>query len=135
MAMTGISWAGVFLRVGFALALVLLTFNLSGHSFYHRLTAPPHGVTAIKAFDGALLLVGWVVCLRTAFVALGWLGLVLGAALFGTLVWLLADLKWIDLTGATAFTWVVLIAVGVLLGIGLSWSLIRARATGQVEVQ
>jgi hypothetical protein len=135
MAMIGVSWAGVFLRLGFALALVLLTFNPSGHSFYHWLTAPPQGVTAIKAFAGVLLLVGWVVCLRTAFVALGWLGLILGAALFGTVVWLLVDLKWIDLTGTSAFTWVVLIAVGALLGIGLSWSLIRARATGQIEVQ
>jgi hypothetical protein len=26
-------------------------------------------------------------------------------------------------------------ALGLLLGIGLSWSLIRARATGQIEVQ
>jgi len=29
----------------------------------------------------------------------------------------------------------VLLILGVLLGLGLSWSLIRARTTGQVEVQ
>jgi hypothetical protein len=32
-------------------------------------------------------------------------------------------------------TWIALAIVGVILGLGLSWSLIRARWTGQVEVQ
>jgi hypothetical protein len=135
MAVSGISWAGVLTRIAFAVALVLLTFNPSGASFYHWLTAPPPGVTALKAFAGVLLLVGWVVCLRTAFVALGWLGLVLGAALLGTLVWLLVDLKWIDITGGSTLTWIELVGLGIMLGLGLSWSLIRARTTGQIEVQ
>lgn len=135
MAVAGISWSGVLWRVAFAVVLVLLTFNPSGHSFYHWLTAPPAGVTAVKAFAGVLLVIGWVICLRTAFVALGALGIVLGVALLGTAVWLLIDLGWIDVRGASALTWVALILVGVLLGIGLSWSLIRARATGQIEVQ
>jgi len=135
MAQPGISWGGVIWRVVFAIALVLFTFNPSGHSFYHWFTEPPTGITAAKAFVGILLLIGWVFCIRTALVALGMLGLVLGAALFGTLVWLLVDSGWIDLRGTSAMTWVVLVIVGALLGFGLSWSLIRARSTGQVEVQ
>jgi len=121
-------------RVVFAIALVMLTFNPSGHSFYHWLTEPPSGITASKAFVGVVLLIGWVFCIRTALVALGMLGLVLGAALFGTAVWLLVDSGWIDLGSKSAMTWVVLVIVGALLGLGLSWSLIRARFTGQVEV-
>ena len=35
----------------------------------------------------------------------------------------------------TGIVWISLLVVGVLLGVGLSWSLIRARATGQIEVQ
>jgi hypothetical protein len=135
MAQPGISWGGVIWRVVFAVALVLLTFNPSGHSFYHWLTLPPTGITAAKAFVGILLLIGWVFCLRTARVALGMLGLVLGAALLGTGVWLMVESDWIDLSGANAMTWVVLVIVGALLGLGLSWSLIRSRTTGQVEVQ
>jgi sterol desaturase/sphingolipid hydroxylase (fatty acid hydroxylase superfamily) len=135
MAQPGISWGGVIWRVVFAIALVLFTFNPSGHSFYHWFTAPPSGINASKAFVGIVLLIGWVFCIRTALVALGMLGLVLGAALFGTLVWLLVDSGWIDLRGTSAMTWVVLVIVGALLGLGLSWSLIRARSTGQVEVQ
>jgi hypothetical protein len=32
------------------------------------------------------------------------------------------------------FSWVTLIIMGIIFGIGLSWSLLRARVTGQVEV-
>jgi hypothetical protein len=134
MAVRGISWAGVLLRIVFAVGLVLVSYNPSGHSFYHYALAPPPGITAIKAFLGVLLLIGWVVCLRTAFVALGWLGVILGVALLGTAVWLLVDAKMIDTTNPSVLTWIALVILGVVLGIGLSWSLIRARATGQIEV-
>ncbi|MET0344833.1 MAG: DUF6524 family protein [Casimicrobiaceae bacterium] len=133
--MNGISWSGVLLRVVLATALVLLTFNPSGYSFYHWISAPPPGVTALKAFAGVALLIGWVVCLRTAFVALGWLGVILCAALLGTFVWLLRDLHVLEAAGSMAMTWIGLLIVGAILGLGLSWSLIRARTTGQVETQ
>jgi hypothetical protein len=131
----GISWSGVILRIVLATALVLATYNPSGHSFYHWLTAPPLGITAVKALLGVLLLIGWVVCLRTAFVALGWLGVGLGVALLAALVWVLVDARLIDTHGPTALTWIGLLILGAILGLGLSWSLIRARWTGQVEVQ
>lgn len=135
MSVQGISWAGVVLRVVFAVALVLLSFNPSGYSFYHWAMSDASGAIALKAFAGVALLIGWVVCLRTAFVALGWLGVILGLALLGTLAWLLAEMKWIDPNNPSLLAWIALLTVGIVLGIGLSWSLIRARATGQVEVQ
>jgi hypothetical protein len=134
MATPGISWVGVIWRMVFAIALVLLTFNPSGHSFYHWLLGAQVDVAA-KALAGVALLIGWVICLRTAFVALGTLGLVLGAALFGCAVWLLVNIGVLSLSGVSTLGWVVLVVLGLLLGIGLSWSLIRARATGQIEVQ
>lgn len=35
---------------------------------------------------------------------------------------------------ASLLSWISLIATGIVLGTGLSWSLLRARVTGQVEV-
>ena len=134
MATPGISWIGVVWRLVFAIALVVLTFNPSGLSVYHWLLGAQVDVAA-KALVGIALLIGWIVCLRTAFIALGALGLVLGAALFGAAVWLLVDLGVLSLSGVSSLTWVALVILGLLLGIGLSWSLIRARATGQIEVQ
>ena len=55
-------------------------------------------------------------------------------ALFAAIIWLLVDRNWLTLTGS-AFVWAVLVVVGLLLGIGLSWSLVRAKATGQIEVR
>jgi hypothetical protein len=130
-----ISWTGVFIRIALAVALVLLTYNPTGYSFYHWLTEPPAGITAVKVIAGILLLIGWIMCLRSAFVALGWLGLILGGGLLAACVWLLVDLKIVHMDKASELTWITLIVVGILLGIGLSWSLIRARVTGQVEVQ
>jgi hypothetical protein len=134
MATPGISWSGVALRVVLALALVLVTFNPGGWSFYHWLSAPPAGITAVKAFAGLLLLIGWLVFLRTAYIALGLVGAVLLAALLGTAVWMLIDYHIIDVAGRSAMVWIGLVIAGLVLGIGLSWSLIRARVTGQVEV-
>ena len=115
--MSNISWSGVFLRIVLAIALVLLTFNPSGYSFYHWISAPPSGVTALKAFAGVALLIGWVMCLRTAFVALGWIGVILCAALLGTFVWLLLDLKVLHAADSTAMVWIGLVIVGTILAV------------------
>jgi hypothetical protein len=135
MAVQGISWSGILIRIALAIALVLVTYNPRGHSFYHWLTEPPAGITAVKALLGVFLLIGWVVCLRTVYVALGWLGVILGAAFLAALVWVFRDMRWIDLATPSAVAWVALLILGAILGVGLSWSLIRARLTGQVEVQ
>ena len=133
--MQSISWSGVILRIVLAIALVLLTFNPSGNSFYHWISAPPPGITALKAFATVALLIGWIVCLRTAFVALGVIGVVLSTALLGTFVWLLFDWRVLQSTDSAALAWIGLVILGIVLGIGLSWSLIRARTTGQIEVE
>jgi hypothetical protein len=135
MAVQGISWSGVVVRIALAVALVLATYNPTGHSFYHWLTVPPTAITAVKALLGVVLLIGWVVCLRTVFVALGWLGVLLGVALLSAIAWVFVDMKWIDLDQPSEMAWLALLITGTVLGIGMSWSLVRARVTGQVEVQ
>jgi hypothetical protein len=135
MSVPGISWSGVLTRIAIAVALVLITYNPTGYSFYHWLSAPPTGITAVKALLGVILLIGWVVCLRTVYIALGWLGVILGMGLLAALVWVFVDMKWIDLASPSMVAWVELLILGTILGVGLSWSLIRARLTGQVEVQ
>ncbi|MEP7117995.1 MAG: DUF6524 family protein [Acidobacteriota bacterium] len=133
MAEPGISFTGTLLRIVLALALVIITFNPSGYSVAHWVATPPVAFTPGKALAVLALAIGWVVCLRTAFIALGKVGVLLGAALFSVLVWFLVDRDVLSLTGS-AIVWVGLVVIGVLLGVGLSWSLIRAKATGQIEV-
>jgi len=124
------------LRVGFALALVLLTFNPSEYSFFHWVKGdfadgslgPEH------LLAGVVLAIGWAIYLRATFRALGPVGLVLAAALVGALVWLFIDLGWLSADSTKAITWISLVCISVLLGIGLSWSHVRRRVSGQYDV-
>jgi len=56
-------------------------------------------------------------------------------AFLAALVWVFIEMKWINLATPSAIAWVSLLILGVILGVGLSWSLIRARLTGQIEVE
>jgi hypothetical protein len=129
-----ISASGVLLRVLLAIVVVLVTFNPSGYSVYHWLAAAPLGITPGKVLALVVLIIGWVACVRTALVALGWVGMLLGAALLAAIVWVLKDRGLISMDG-NAVVWLSLVVVGLLLGVGLSWSLIRARVTGRLEVE
>jgi hypothetical protein len=132
-AAPGISMSGALVRILLAVTLVLATFNPTGYSLFHWITEAPVAVTPGKALAVLALVIGWVVCLRTAFIALGKFGVLLALALFGVLVWFLVDRDLVSLSGS-GIVWIALVVVGVLLGIGLSWSLLRAKATGQIEV-
>jgi hypothetical protein len=129
-----ISWFGVLVRLIAALAVVLLTYNPTGQSFYHWAMRDFANLTALKALAGALLLVGWVICIRAALTSLGAVGLVLSALVLGSLVWVLEDYGILDPDRPSLLSWISLIIIGIILGIGLSWSLLRTRVTGQVEV-
>jgi hypothetical protein len=125
--------ATILIRAVFAIALVLLTWNPGGWSYVEWALRDLSSFDAVKAFVGVLLLAGWIFCIRSAWVSLGAIGLVLVAALLGTLIWMLSQFGLIEAGASHVLVWLALVAVGVALGIGLSWSKIRQRATGQVE--
>jgi hypothetical protein len=114
--------------------VVLLTYNPTGHSFYHWAIRDFSNITAIRAFSGVVLLAGWIICIRAALTSLGPLGLVLSALVLATLVWVLVDYGLLNPDRPSLLSWISLIMIGIILGIGLSWSLLRTRVTGQVEV-
>ena len=68
-------------RIAFAIALVLLTWNPSTWSYVDWALRDRSSFDAVKAFFGVLLLGGWVFCVRSAWVSLGAVGLVLVGAL------------------------------------------------------
>jgi membrane protein DedA with SNARE-associated domain len=66
--------------------------------------------------------------------SMGWLGITLGAALFGCLVWLMVDQGWLSLDSEGMIAWVVLVILSLILATGMSWSHIRRRMSGQFDV-
>ena len=60
--------------------------------------------------------------------------MLLVAALFGALVWVLIDWGILTLENPSVTVWLALLALSLVLGIGLSWSIIRRKLTGQTDV-
>ena len=118
------------------LALVLLTYNPSDFSYvaWLRAASPENPLGPEHFVVGVVLLIGWVILLAATHRSLGTFGLILGGALLGGLVWLLTDIGWLDIETVSSATWVALICIAALLAVGLSWSHVWRRLTGQFEV-
>ena len=121
------------LRFAGALALVLLTYNPSGYSYVSWVgNAPDLG--AVHFVVGVLVIIGWIILISATKRSLDTLGIVLGIALLAGLVWLFIEIGWLSLNSTSAITWVVLVCIAALLAVGLCWSHIWRRLTGQFEV-
>ena len=131
-----VSPGGFILRLIAALGLVFATYNPSGYSFYDwvREAMAAGTLGALHFFVGVLLLIGWTIYGVASIRALGTLGLILGSLFFGGLVWVLIEYEILKLDSATGITWVVLVCLAALLAVGVSWSHIWRRLTGQLEV-
>ena len=134
MAFKGITSSGFLLRFLVAAILVFSTYNPSGYSYYHWLSENFSTPTPMLALGGVLLLIGWTIYLRATTRSLGAFGLFLAAAFFGVLVWVVIDLDWIDPDSIEKLTWIIQAILSWVLAIGISWSHIRRRITGQVDV-
>jgi ABC-type Mn2+/Zn2+ transport system permease subunit len=123
-------------RFALALALVLLTFNPSGYSFFHwvRDSIASGTFDPVQALAGVALAIGWVMFLKATHRSLGSLGLILTSAFFAALVWLLIDRGILRADSSTAISWIVLVCIAAILAVGMSWSHIRRRLSGQVDV-
>ena len=134
MAVKGINWLGFLLRLLASGILVFATYNPSGYSYYHWVSENIDSLTPTIALAGVLLLIGWTILLRATFRSLGPFGLLLAAAFLGILLWMMIDWGWFDADSLTAVTYLVLAALSGVLAIGVSWSHIRRRITGQIDV-
>ena len=119
-----------------SLMLVTATYNPSDYSFvgWLRAATPENPLGPEHFVVGVALLIGWVILLAATQRSLGTFGLLLGGSLLGGVVWLLIDIGWLDIETVSSATWVGLLCVSVLLAVGLSWSHVWRRVTGQFEV-
>ncbi len=116
-----------------ALLLVMATYNPTSVNFVRW--ALSDGVSLpLVALAGIVLLIAYVIFLRATFRSIGAVGIILVGALVAAIVWVLIDFGIINLDNPGVLTWVGLIALSFILGIGLSWSLVRRRLSGQVDM-
>lgn len=137
MAADSISWLGILLRWVAALALVFLTWNAEGWSYYHWTIQPlldgAGNFSALKFLAGMLLIAAWVVFLQATRRSIGIMGAVLVAAIAGGVIWLLISSGIVSANSGRGMARVVLIGVSLILAVGLSWSHLSKRLTGQAD--
>lgn len=125
---------GFLLRLAGALALVLATFNPSGTSYFHWVQSGFETDTALKALAGIVLVILYIICLRATLRSIGLMGAGLVVALLAAIGWVLIDYGYLNAEDPGLMQWLILIAVGLVLGIGLSWSHVRRALTGQRDM-
>ena len=126
-------WDGFLLRFVFATMLVFATYNPEGVSYYHWISEALPDFTVIKAFVGVIILIGWIILIRATLGSLGFIGIVLAAAFFGLAIWLIVDVLGLSTDNIRVISYIVGIMLASVLSIGVSWSHVRRRITGQVD--
>jgi hypothetical protein len=134
MAVKRFSFVSFLVRFVMALLLVFCSYNPSGHSWYHWVTQADNWRAPQLIFAGVVLLIGWVVYLRATLRSLGEIGTVLAVAFFAALTWVMVDYGLLSLDNPTIFTWVLLTMLAAIMATGMSWSHIRRRMSGQLDV-
>jgi hypothetical protein len=128
------TFSSFLLRAAFSLVLVLLTFNPSGYSYVHMLANGFPSITPVEAVCGILLVIGWIVFLGATLKSIGLLGMLLAFALCGALIWMIVSWGWVTLDNTNALVWIGLVVLALILAIGMAWSHLYRRWTGQATV-
>lgn len=139
MATTKFTASSFLLRLAASFALVFASYNpIKPYSYYEWAIAPAifdfSLFTPIQGLLGVVLLIGWTIFLRATTRSLNLFGILLAVALIATSIWVMIDRGWVSLDGSGAIAWMILIGLSLVLAVGMSWSHIRRRMTGQLDV-
>ena len=113
--------------------LVLATFNPSGYSYYHWILDLENGDWVLKLLVGVVLAILYATFGLATQRSLGRLGIAAWLLFFATMTWLLVDLGLIRIAGGGSVATIMLVDLANLLAVGLSWSYVRARLSGQAD--
>ena len=134
------SFSGFGLRFLFSTILVFATYNPEGYSYYDWVkTEMLNGggfpwITIEQAFVGIVLLIGYVIYIRATLRSLGVIGLTLAFLFFGLLFGMLYKWDIISLDAPKMMIYLIEVLLAVVLAVGMSWSHIRRRMSGQADM-
>ena len=125
---------GFFLRWAVTFALLTVTFNPTELNYVNWAQVNFYDQMPLAVFLGLLLLVGYIIYLRATLRSIGGFGMFLVLAIVAALLWVLYDYELLTLTQTSEWVWLGLVALSLVLGIGLSWSHVRRRLSGQADM-
>lgn len=125
---------GILLRLAGAFALLSATFNPTRFNYFRWAEANYMAQLPLTVLLGLLLAVGYMVYIVATLRSIGAFGIVLIAAIFGATIWVLIDWGVLTLANPSLNLWLGIVALSLILGVGLSWSILRQRLSGQATV-
>ena len=125
---------GFVIRWIFAFALLAATYNPTQWNVVRWGMANYETKLSLVVLFGLILFVGYIIYLRATLRSIGLFGMLLILAVVGTLLWVMYDQGLINLDNPTLNTWIAIVTLSIVLAIGLSWSIVRRRLTGQTDV-
>ena len=125
---------GFFLRWVFAFILLVATFNPTEWNYVRLSMQHYSDFTSAVVLGGVVLFIGYVIYLRATLRSIGAFGMLLVAALVAASLWVAYDLGLLTLDNPSLNQWIGIFALSFVLGIGLSWSIVRRRLSGQADV-
>lgn len=126
---------GILLRWLGAFILLAATFNPTEWNYVKWSMANGNAQLPLTLFLGLLLLVGYLIYVMATLRSIGALGILLIAAIVGSGLWVLASWGLFAIGNTALNTWIGLIAMSLILGVGLSWSILRQKLSGQATVE
>lgn len=111
--------------------VVFAIYNPSGHSYYHWLIDVGDDRWSLKALAGVSLLIAVMTFAYATLRAIGKSGVAATLTFFGVVIWAMVDNNLLDGLGRWAWVTIFLGVIASVLGIGVSWSHVRARLSGQ----
>lgn len=127
------SYPGIIVRWLISMFIVFATFNPSGYSYIHWVMGGTGEPWSLKILAGLLL--GSIVA--TFFLAtvrsLGLRGILAMSGLLIAATWTMIDFGLLSNLSNGAYLTVALVAVASILALGVSWSSLTLRVTGQVD--
>jgi len=125
---------GFIIRWVFAFLLLAATYNPTQWNYIRWTMENADTNLSMTVLLGLVLLIAYIIYLRATLRSIGLLGMCLVFALVGAIIWVLFDQGVISLDNAGVNTWIGIFALSIVLAIGLSWSIVRRRLTGQTDV-
>lgn len=122
------------LRWIFAFVLVALTYNPTDFNYVRWVSQNFSSQLPLAILLGLLLLVGYIVYVSATLRSIGAFGMLLVAALIAVLLWFLYDRGLLDLANRGVNIWLGIFAISIVLAVGMTWSIIWRRLSGQIDV-
>lgn len=125
---------GIFLRWLGAFLLLAVIFNPTSWNYVTWAQDAWADQMPLIVFSGLLLAVAAMVYVVATMRSIGILGALIIAAIFGAGLWVLTDWGLLALGNSALTVWLAIFALSLILGIGMSWSILRQRLSGQASV-